>query len=87
MLAVTTRQQLVNQLSWRSREQPERGASRYLEKLDAIWEVQSFLLNLAEKANIPIIANWTIEDTVHEILLEVNRRISEHYPPDPGILE
>ena len=87
MLAVTTRQQLVNQLSWRSREQPDRGASRYLEKLDAIWEVQSFLLNLAEKANIPIIANWTIEDTVHEVLLEVNRRVSEHYPPDPGILE
>jgi len=87
MLAVTTRQQLANQLSWRSREQPDRGSSRYMEKLDAIWEVQSFLLNLADKANIPIIANWTVEDTVHEVLLEVNRRISEHYPSDPGILE
>lgn len=87
MLAVTTRQRLANQLSWRSREQPDRHASRYLEKLDAIWEVQSYLLNQAEKANIPIIANWNIEDTVHEVLLEVNRRISEHFPPDPGILE
>ena len=87
MLAVTTREQLANQLSWRSREQPDRASSRYLEKLDAIWELQSFLLNLADKAHIPIIVNWTIEDTVHEVLLEVNRRISEHYPPDPGILE
>ncbi|MEN8109092.1 MAG: hypothetical protein ABFS22_13950 [Pseudomonadota bacterium] len=87
MLAVTTRQQLANQLSWRSREQPDRGSSRYLEELDAIWELQSYLLNLADKAHIPIIANWSIEDTVHEVLLEVNRRISEHYPPDPGILE
>ena len=87
MLTVTTRQQLANQLSWRSREQPDRKSSRHLEKLDAIWEVQSFLLNLAEKANIPIIANWTIEDTVREVLLEVNRQISERYPPDPGILE
>jgi 2-phosphoglycerate kinase len=87
MLAVTTRQRLANQLSWRSRQQPDRSASRYLEKLDAIWEVQSYLLNLAEKENIPIIANWNIEDTVHEVLLEVNRRISEHFPPDPGILE
>lgn len=87
MLAVTTRQRLANHLSWRSREQPDRHASRYLEKLDAIWEVQSYLLNLAEKANIPIISNWNIEDTVHEVLLEVNRRISEHFPPDPGILE
>ena len=87
ILAVTTRQQLAKQLSWRSREQPDRGSSRYLEKLDAIWELQSYLLNLADKAHIPIIANWTIENTVREVLLEVNRRISEHYPPDPGILE
>ena len=87
MLAVTTRQQLTNQLSWRSREQPDRGSDRYLEKLDAIWELQSFLLNLADQAHIPVIANWTIEDTVREVLLEVNRRISEQYPPDPGILE
>jgi len=86
ILAVTTRQQLANQLSWRSREQPDRGSSRYLEKLDAIWELQSYLLNLADKAHIPIIANWTIENTVREVLLEVNRRISEHYPPDQGIL-
>lgn len=87
ILAVTTRKQLANQLSWRSREQPDRGSSRYLEELDAIWELQSYLLNLADKAHIPIIANWTIENTVREVLLEVNRRISEHYPPDPGILE
>ena len=36
---------------------------------------------------IPIIANWTIEDSVREILLEVNHQISERYPPAPGILE
>jgi 2-phosphoglycerate kinase len=87
MLAVTTRQQLANQLSWRSREQPDRGSSRYLKELDAIWELQSFLLNQAEKAHIPVIANRAIEDTVREVLLEVNHRISERYPPDPGILE
>jgi 2-phosphoglycerate kinase len=87
MLAVTTRQQLANQLSWRSRDQPDRGSSRYLEKLDAIWELQSFLLNMADMAQTPIIANWKVEDTVRQILLEVNRRISDRYPPDPGILE
>jgi len=86
-LAVTTRQQLANQLSWRSREQPDRGSSRYLENLDAIWELQSFLLNLSEKEQLPIIANRTIEKTVRDVLLEVNRRISERYPPAPGILE
>jgi 2-phosphoglycerate kinase len=86
-LAVTTRQQLANQLSWRSREQPDRGSSRHLESLDAIWALQSFLLNLSEKEQIPIIANRAIENTVRDVLLEVNNRISERYPPDPGILE
>jgi 2-phosphoglycerate kinase len=85
-LAVTTRQQLANQLSWRSREQPDRDSSRYLESLDAIWELQSFLLNLSEKEQLPIIANRTIEKTVRDVLLEVNHRISERYPPDQGIL-
>jgi len=86
-LAVTTRQQLANQLSWRSREQPDRGSSRHLESLDAIWALQSFLLNLSEKEQIPIIANRTIENTVRDVLLQVNHRISARYPPDPGILE
>ena len=87
MLAVTTRQQLEKQISWRSRDQPGRGSSRYLEQLDAIWALQSYLLSRADKAQIPVIANWTVEDTVRELLLEVNRRISERYPPDPVILK
>ena len=87
MLAVTTRQQLRNHLSWRGREQPDRGSSRYLEQLDAIWEIQSFLLNLADKARIPVIANWSIEDTVRNILQYMARRLKERYPPNPSILD
>ena len=87
MLAVTTKQQLRNQLSWRSREQPDRDSSRYLEQLDAIWDVQSFLLNLADKAQVPIIANWRIEHTVRDIVQQVTRQIKERYPPNPGILD
>lgn len=87
MLAITTKQQLRNQLSWRRREQPDRGSSRYLEQLDAIWDLQSFLLNLADKAQVPVIANWEIEHTVRDIVQQVSRRIQERYPPDPGILD
>ena len=86
MLAVTNKQRLVDQLSWRSSEQPDRHSSRYLEQIDAIWELQSFLLKRAEEANIPIIANWEIEDTIRNILDKVNRNISERHPPDPAIL-
>jgi 2-phosphoglycerate kinase len=68
MLAVTTRQQLRNQFTWRGREQPDRGSSRYLKQLDAIWELQTFLLNQADNAKVPVIANWTIENTVRDIM-------------------
>jgi 2-phosphoglycerate kinase len=87
MLAVTTKEQLRHQLSWRSREQPERGASRYLEQLDAIWDLQSFLLNMADRAQVSVIANWTIEHTVRDIMQQVNLRIKERYPPHTGILD
>jgi 2-phosphoglycerate kinase len=87
MLAVTNKQRLVDQLSWRSSEQPDRRSSRYLEQIDAIWDMQSFLLQMADEENIPIIVNWTIEDTIRDILHEVNRQIGEHFPPDPEILK
>jgi len=49
--------------------------------------LQSFLLNLADKARVPVIANWTIEHTVRDIIQQVARRIKERYPPNPGILD
>ena len=76
---------MMNWLSLHRHEQPDRGSCRYREKPVAIRELQSCLLNQADKAHIPIIANRTIEDTVREVLLEVNRQISEPFPPDPGI--
>ena len=87
MLAVTTRERLAFQLARRSREQPGRGkTSRYLKHMDAIWELQSYLLAMADKHGIPIIGNWTIEASVQQILDEVSRRVGQRYPPDPSVL-
>lgn len=86
MLAVTNKQRLAEHIAWRSREQPDRGSARYLEQLEAIWELQSFLLSKADEAGIPIIANWSMKDTVWDVLQEVNRKINKRYPPDPGLL-
>ena len=87
MLAVTTRQRLAYYLARRSREQPGRGAgSRYLNNVDAIWELQSYLLASADKGGIPIVGNWSVEDSIQEILSEVSRRVVQRYPPDPAVL-
>jgi 2-phosphoglycerate kinase len=72
---------LRKQLKRRDRESGNRPGSRYLEKLDDIWELQSWLLSEADKAGIPIIQNWYIEDTVRAALEYVTKAVMKHYPP------
>ncbi|MCP4407725.1 MAG: hypothetical protein GY807_08180 [Gammaproteobacteria bacterium] len=86
MLVVSTKNRLVRQLVKRSRDQPEREASRYLRHLDDIWDLQSYQMKLADKADIPIIANWSVEDTVGVILNQVSARVSQRYPANPSAL-
>ncbi len=80
-LATMKKSLLRKQLERRDRESATQPKSRYLEKLDDIWELQSWLLSQADKAGIPIIPNWYIEDTVNEALGYVTKEIMKHYPP------
>lgn len=80
-LAVMKKSWLRKQLKRRDRENGGSPNSRYLEKLDDIWELQSWLLSLADRAGIPIIQNWLIEDTVNEALEHVTKVIMKNYPP------
>ena len=86
MLVVATREELASRFSARGDEQPGRGGSRYLHNIDAIWELQSFLLKLADKADIPLVINRTADDTVLQILSEISQKVAERYPPDASTL-
>lgn len=81
MLAVMQKKALRKQLKRRGREKTERQAGRYLQHLDDIWELQSYLLSEADNAGIPIITNWHVEDTVREILNLVSAKVMKRYPP------
>jgi len=80
-LATMKKMLLRKQLKRRDRESSSQPKSRYLDKLDDIWELQSWLLSEADRAGIPIIQNWYIEDTVNEALAHVTEVIMRHYPP------
>lgn len=83
MLVVSTRDRLIKRFAERGRTQPARGgASRYVQNLDAIWELQSYLLGEADKAGVPLILNLSVEECVREILRAVGRKVSDLYPPD-----
>ena len=84
MLATMERSALRKQLKRRGRETTERKASRYLDALDDIWEMQSYLLSEADNSGIPIITNWHIDTTIREILNIVMAKIMKRYPPGTG---
>jgi len=82
VLVVATREILASRLTDRGHEQPGRASSRYLEHLGEIWELQSYLVDMADKGEVEMIFNWDVEETVTEILERITRRICERFPPD-----
>lgn len=83
MLASMKKELLRKQLKRRGREKHRRTAAHAVENLDRIWELQSWLLNEADKSGIPIIENWYIEDTVRAALETVIGVLMKHFPPHP----
>jgi 2-phosphoglycerate kinase len=72
MLAVLDPDQLRRRIRGRGGDVPQRRASRYLEHFDAIWRLQSLLLEEAERDGVPIIRN----DDRHAVFKEIMRLIS-----------
>ncbi len=85
-LAVTTLKRLGRQLQRRSREQPNRDSSHHRENLQAIWDIQTFMLDKAELSKTPVIVNWNPDETVRLILEQVMEEITRRFPPDPDAL-
>jgi len=83
MLASMKKDMLCKQLQRRSRENDELPSSRYKDSLEDIWELQSWLLDEADKAGITIIENWHIEETVRTALDLVIGKLMKHFPPHP----
>ncbi|MCG6899141.1 MAG: hypothetical protein LJE75_03985 [Gammaproteobacteria bacterium] len=83
MLACMKKESLHKQLMRRGREKNSQQTSRYQENLDDIWDLQSWLLDEADKAGITIIENWYIEDTVRAALDLVIGVVMKHFPSDP----
>lgn len=87
ILAVSTRARLDEQFQRRSREAPDRDSVRHREMLSEIWTLQNFMVDQAEKADIPVIVNWELDETVNQVMDEVMRHIVARFPPDQEALE
>jgi len=62
---------------------PHRRAKRYLNKFDAVWSLQSFLLSEADRCNVPIITNQDKEKATQQIILQMVHELARHFKGDP----
>ncbi|NCF61849.1 MAG: AAA family ATPase [Gammaproteobacteria bacterium] len=82
-LAVLKTKELKSRLRGRGVEVPLRRAKRYLNKIDAVWSLQSFLLSEADRFDVPIITNHDKDKAVLQIILQVNFELSRHFTGSP----
>ena len=68
MLAVLKKEQLRHRIQGRGGAIPQRRAKRYLQNFDAIWQLQSFLLDEADHYGVSIVTNEDKEATTGEIM-------------------
>ena len=78
-LAVLKAKVLKARLKGRGKEVPQRRAKRYLNRFDAIWSLQSFLLSESDRCDVPIITNQDKEKSVQQVIQQVNYELSRHY--------
>lgn len=78
-LAVLKKKRLKERIRGRGRQAPGRRAERYLQNFDAIWEIQSALLDQADRMGVPIVDNRELEGTVHEIVCVILDTLSSQF--------
>jgi 2-phosphoglycerate kinase len=78
-LAVLRPKELKARLRGRGDQVPQRRAKRYLNKFEAIWTLQSFLLSEADRCDVPIITNQDKDRSVTQIVQYVNQELAKHF--------
>ncbi len=82
LLASLKRKRLRRQLVGRGQHVPGRRAERYLDFLDEIWQLQTFLLSEADRYDISIVQNTSIEDSVRQVMDSVSEALAPRYSTD-----
>ncbi|MDH3592687.1 MAG: hypothetical protein OER88_12455, partial [Planctomycetota bacterium] len=83
MLALLKPGELQERLTYRSQEAPGRGTKRHLKYFESIWRLQTFLLDEADKADIPIVVNEDKDRTVQQVTELVVNEIAKHFAGKP----
>ncbi len=83
MLGLLKRKQLQERIKKRSTNVPDRGAEHYLRHFEEIWQLQSYLLSEADRANIHITLNESRDKTFREIMRYTIATLAENFDSTP----
>ncbi|MCY3768827.1 MAG: hypothetical protein OXG56_05615 [Gammaproteobacteria bacterium] len=78
-LAAFSKKRLIKYIKGRADNNKQRRAKRYLNNLDDIWQLQSILLSESDHAEIEIIDNQTIDETVSVLINVIVQTIHSRY--------
>ena len=79
MLAVLKSKKIKSRLKGRAVDVPKRKPERYLDNLDSIWSLQSFLLSEADRCDVPIITSGDRETAILQVTQQVNIELAKHF--------
>jgi 2-phosphoglycerate kinase len=83
MLAILKSKKLKSRLQGRGADVPHRKPKRYLDNLDSIWSLQTYLLSEADRHDVPIITNPDRDTAVLQITQQVNVELAKHFTGSP----
>ncbi len=87
VLAVLKEKRLKKRLQGRGHMIQSRRSERYIQNIDRIWDLQSFLLDEADDHDVSIIPNNDEESTVRSILQTVSNELRRRYRTEDAELE
>ncbi|MDH4018239.1 MAG: 2,3-bisphosphoglycerate-independent phosphoglycerate mutase [Xanthomonadales bacterium] len=79
MLAVLKSKKIKARLKGRGVDAPQRKPRRYLNNLESIWSLQSFLLSEADRCNVPIVKSEEKEKAILQITRQVNAELRKQF--------
>jgi len=79
MLSVLDQKRLKRNFKGRSKDAEKRAAKRYLDNFDMIWQLQATILSDADAADIEIVDNVDIDETISDICRTVTETMEADY--------
>ncbi len=84
ILSVPKKKRLKRQLQGRGQDVPTRRAKRYLEHFDAIWQLQTFLIDEAERLGVTVIPSVEDEETLGLFMETISECLAKHFTGKPA---